>query len=267
MNLQAIRGTATGIAQQAGAEVLRHLDQPHQESTKKSVFDIVTEADKNSEVVIVAALETAFPDHHIVGEEGGGTGAPAETAEYFWYIDPIDGTSNFANNIPFFNISIALTDHNMTPLVGVVYNPVANELFSAAQGMGATRDGVAISVSSTSDLEQSILCTGFPYDTETQQRTNVETFVALLNQTRGVRRFGSAALEMCFVACGRFEGFWEATLSPWDCMAGVLIVREAGGKVTDYSGNEAGLSGAEILATNGRLHDALLAEIQAYEGR
>jgi myo-inositol-1(or 4)-monophosphatase len=266
MNLQAIRGTATGIAQQAGAEVLVHLDQPHTESTKKSVFDIVTDADKRSEEVIVAALQAAFPDHHIVGEEGGGMGAPADDAEYFWYIDPIDGTSNFANNIPFFSVSIALADRHLNPLVGVVYNPVANELFSAARGFGATRNGEAIQVSATATLEQAILCTGFPYDSVSQRRTNIEAFVELLNITRGVRRFGSVALEMCFVACGRFEGIWEAALSPWDCMAGMLITREAGGKVTNYSGGESGITGAEVVASNGLLHDALLSVIRQHGG-
>ena len=266
MNLQAVRGTATGIAQQAGAEVLLHLDQPHQEAIKKSVFDIVTDADQQAEAVIVAALQAAFPNHHIVGEEGGGMGAPAAEAQYFWYIDPIDGTSNFANNIPFFSVSIAMADRDLNPLVGVVYNPVSNEMFSAARGFGATRNGAEIRVSATADLEQAILCTGFPYDNVTKRHTNIEAFVTLLNQTRGVRRFGSAALELCYVACGRLEGFWEATLSPWDCMAGLLIAREAGGKVTDYSGSEIAISGAQILASNGLLHDAVLAVIQAHGG-
>jgi myo-inositol-1(or 4)-monophosphatase len=265
MNLHMLRGTATGIAQQAGAEVLRLFDQPHTEEIKKSVFDVVTEGDRLSEEVIVTALLASFPDHHIVGEEGGGYGAPAESAAYFWYIDPIDGTSNFANNIPFFSISIALADRDLNPLVGVVFNPVTNELFSAAQGLGATRNGADIHVSATQTLETAILCSGFPYDADNQRRLNAETFTAFLNLTRGVRRFGSAALELSYVACGRFEGFWETHLNPWDCLAGILIAREAGGKVTDYSGGEMGLTGAEVVASNGYLHRAIL-EVIAQHG-
>lgn len=258
MNLQSIRGTATGIAHQAGAEVMRFFEQPHQLSTKTSVFDVVTEGDKASEAVIVAALREAFPDHHIVGEEGGGYGAPPEEAEYFWFIDPIDGTVNFANNIPFFAVSIAMADRDLNPLVAVVLAPAMGELFSAAHGHGATRNGVEIRVSATASLETAVMVTGFPYDVPSQKWVNIEPFVALLQQTRGVRRLGSAALDMSYVACGRFEGFWEPRLHAWDCMAGILLVREAGGKVTDYSGGEARLDGTEIVASNGHLHETML---------
>jgi myo-inositol-1(or 4)-monophosphatase len=257
INLAVIRGTATGIIQQAGAEVMRFFEQPHQTQTKASVFDIVTEADKHSERLIVDALRAAFPEHHIVGEEGGGSGAPAETAEYFWYIDPVDGTANFASGIPFFSISMALTDRQLNPLVAVVLNPVLHEVFSAAAGEGATRNGQTIHVSGTAALQDAILCTGFPFDTETQTRINVEPFIRFMPQVRGVRRIGSAALELSYVACGRLDGFWETRLNPWDCMAGVLLVREAGGRVTDYSGGEAGIDGKEIIASNGLLHDAM----------
>lgn len=261
MNLQVIRGTATGIIHQAGAEVMRYYDQPHVEQTKSSVFDIVTEADKAAEALIVAALRDAFPDHHIVGEEGGGAGAPAAEAEYFWYIDPIDGTVNFANNIPFFSISMAMTDRDLNPLVGVVLNPVSRELFSAAAGQGATRNGEIVQVSEADRLENAIVCSGFPYDVTTGRRLNTGPFMAFLPQVRGVRRLGSAALELSYVACGRLEGFWETHLKPWDCMAGVLLVREAGGKVTDYNGGEAGISGAQIIASNGLLHEPMMAVI------
>ena len=264
MNLQVIRGTVTGIAHQAGAIVLQHYNQPHLEETKASVFDIVTDADKAPEKLIVDALCEHFPGHHIVGEEGGGMGAPADEADYFWFIDPIDGTINFANNIPFFSISIALTDRDLKPLVGVVLNPVSNELFSAAAGQGATRNGESIHVSAAPMLESAILCTGFPYDVPSQKRINVEPFVEFLSQTRGMRRFGSAALDLSFVACGRLDGWWENRLNPWDCMAGILIVREAGGKVTDYSGGEARLDGKELIASNGHLHEAMRAVIHKY---
>lgn len=265
MNLQVIRGTATGIIQQAGNEVMLYYDRPHIEQTKSSVFDIVTEADKAAEKVIVEALHAAFPDHHIVGEEGGGMGAPAETAAYFWYIDPIDGTVNFANGIPFFSVSIALADRNLNPLVGVVLNPVSRELFSVAAGQGATRNGEPITVSKADSLANAIVCSGFPYDATTQTRTNIEPFLAFLPITRGVRRIGSAALELSYVACGRLDGFWETQLNPWDCMAGILMVREAGGKVTDYAGREEQLTGAQLVASNGLLHDAMLRVINSHK--
>jgi myo-inositol-1(or 4)-monophosphatase len=257
LNLQVIRGTACAIIQQAGAEALVYFNQPLNEQTKSSNFDIVTEGDKAVEAFIIDALCESFPDHHIVGEESGGVGQAAEEAEYFWYIDPIDGTSNFANNIPFFTISMALTDRDMNPLVGVVFNPVSRELFSAAKGFGATLNSVDIAVSASTTLEEAILCTGFPYDVASKTRVNVEPFTAFLPQVRGMRRFGSAALELSFVACGRLEGFWECRLNPWDCLAGVLLVREAGGRVTDFRDHEEGITGAEIIASNGHLHEAM----------
>jgi myo-inositol-1(or 4)-monophosphatase len=149
LNLQATREITIDIALQAGAELRRFFDQPHEEATKQNIFDIVTEGDKASEAIIVPALQAAFPDHHFVAEEGGGSGVPAEEAEYFWYIDPVDGTSNFANNIPYFAASIALADRHMNPLVGVVLNPVYNELFSAARGHGATTNPFCVRVSLT----------------------------------------------------------------------------------------------------------------------
>jgi myo-inositol-1(or 4)-monophosphatase len=256
MNLQAIRGTATGIIQQAAAEVMLHYDRPREEQTKSSVYDIVTEGDKATERLIVAALREAFPDHGIYGEEGGGINT--ENAEYCWYIDPIDGTSNFASRIPFFSISMALADRDLNPLVGVVINPISRALFSAAVGHGATRNGVPIQVSQTGKLENAILCSGFPYVVETKKRINVDTFMAFLPQVRDLRRFGSAALELSYVAWGRLDGYWELRLNPWDCMAGILLVREAGGRVTDYSGGEAGLDGSQIVASNGLLHEEML---------
>jgi myo-inositol-1(or 4)-monophosphatase len=262
MNLQAIRGTATGIIQQAAAEVMLYYDRPRDEQTKSSVFDIVTEGDKAAERLIVAALRDAFPDHGIHSEEGGGT--EAANADYCWYIDPIDGTSNFASRIPFFSISMALADRDMNPLVGVVMNPISRAVFSAAAGHGATRNGVPIQVSQTAALENAILCSGFPYVVETKKRINVDAFMAFLPQVRDLRRFGSAALELSYVAWGRLDGYWELRLNAWDCMAGILLVREAGGQVTDFSGGEAGLDGAQIVASNGLLHEAMLKVINAY---
>jgi myo-inositol-1(or 4)-monophosphatase len=254
VNLQTIRETATGIALQAGAELMRFYNQPHQEVTKQNHYDIVTEGDKASEAIIVPALHRAFPDHHVYSEEGGGSGVSPDKAEYFWYIDPLDGTTNYANNIPHFSVSIALADHNNKPLVGVVFNPVYNEMFTAAQGFGATLNGRAIHVSGAETLGKSVLSTGFPYTRASNEDNNLREWGSFLPIVRDLRRFGSAALDLCFVAAGRFDGFWEAHLNPWDCMAGIICVREAGGIVTDYSGGEANLLGDQLIASNKYIH-------------
>lgn len=257
LNLHAVRGTAAGIARMAGAEVLRYYGQAHDEVTKSNSYDIVTEGDRASEAVILPALLSAFPDHHIITEESGGLGAPAETAEYFWYIDPVDGTTNFSKNIPHFAISIALADHNRQPLVGVVFNPVTNELFTAARGLGATLNNQPLQVSNTATLDQAVLATGFPYDRATNPENNVRRWNAMLPLVRDLRRFGAASLDLCFVACGRFDGYWESWLNPWDCMAGMLCVLEAGGAVSDYSGSSEAVTGRELIASNGHLHAAI----------
>lgn len=257
LNLQTVRDTAADIARMAGAEVMRFYGQAHDEVTKSNIYDIVTEGDKASDAVIVPALLSAFPDHHIMTEESGGLGAPADEAEYFWYIDPVDGTTNFSKNIPHFAISIALADRNRQPLVGVVFNPVTNELFTAAKGFGATLNNQAIHVSATTSLDQAVLASGFPYDRATNPENNVRRWNAILPLVRDLRRFGSAALDLCFVACGRFDGYWESWLNPWDCMAGILCVLEAGGAVSDYSGHVEDVSGRETLASNGHIHEAI----------
>jgi myo-inositol-1(or 4)-monophosphatase len=193
-----------------------------------------------------------------VAEEGGGSGASAEEAEYFWYIDPVDGTTNFANNIPYFAVSIAMADRHMNPLVGVVLNPVYNELFSAARGYGATLNGKTLHVSSAETLNKSILCTGFPYSRVTNPDNNLNRWANFLPRVRDLRRFGSAALDLCFVAAGRFDGYWESWLNPWDCMAGMICVLEAGGTITDYSGGTKNLNGSQLVVSNGRIHAQML---------
>jgi myo-inositol-1(or 4)-monophosphatase len=266
MDLEAVRAKATDIAQQAGGELLRYYDQPHQEATKQSVVDIVTEGDKASEAIIVAALQEAFPTHHIVGEEGGGQGAPAEEAEYFWYVDPLDGTSNFASNIPLFTVSIALADRQKRPLVGVVFCPVYNELYTGARGYGATLNGKPIHVSQKSELQRAMLSTGFPYD-KTRQPNNIREWSNFLMRTHGILRLGSAALDLAWVAAGRLDGFWEPRLNPWDILAGLLLVEEAGGIVTDYTGRgvERAYEGIEVVASNGQIHVQMLAVLAETE--
>jgi myo-inositol-1(or 4)-monophosphatase len=265
MDLQAARDTATDIARLAGVELLGYFDQPHQEATKQNVVDIVTEGDRASEAVIVAALRQAFPGHHIVGEEGGGQGAPADEAEYFWYVDPLDGTSNFASNIPLFTVSIALADRDKRPLVGVVLCPVYNELYSAARGHGVTLNGKPIHVSQKNDLQRAMLSTGFPYD-KSRQPNNMDEWGNFLLRVRGVLRLGSAALDLAWVAAGRLDGFWEPRLNPWDILAGILCVEEAGGRVSDYHGRVArAYAGSEVVASNGLLHDQMLAVLAETE--
>ncbi|NWG18016.1 MAG: inositol monophosphatase [Chloroflexi bacterium] len=260
MDWQAIRTTTADIAREAGAVLMGYYDRPHRETVKGDATDIVTEADPAAEAVIVARLQAAFPDHHIIGEEGGGMGAPAATAEYFWHVDPLDGTANFANNIPYFSVSLALADRDGHPLVSAVYHPVSGEMFSAARGFGAWLNDRRLQVSATADLQKSILCTGFPTDLATHPDNNLREWIHFLKLTRAVRRFGSAALDLCYVAAGRFDGFWESRIHSWDCMAGLLCVSEAGGQISDYRGGDSGklYSGQEIVASNGHIHVAML---------
>lgn len=260
MDLQAVRRLTEDIAREAGAIIMQHYDQPHQERVKSLAIDITTEADTAAEAVIVARLQAAFPDHHIIGEEGGGMGAPAETAAYFWHVDPLDGTSNFANNLPFFATSIAVAGRDGRPLACAVYSPAMGELFSAARGFGATLNGQPLRVSATATLERSILATGFPYNAATNPDNNLAEWGWFATRTRGLRRLGSAAIDLCYVAAGRFEAYWERYIHSWDCLAGLLCVLEAGGMVTDYQGQDSDCiySGAELLASNGVIHAAML---------
>lgn len=254
------RDTAVQIARDAAAILLHYFEGPLNETTKKSPYDIVTEADQEAEKLISAALQTHFPDHHIVGEEGGGMGRAIEDAEYRWYVDPLDGTTNFANRIPMFCVSIALTDRAMQPLVGVVYNPVHQELFVAVRGQGATLNGKPIHVTKATELSQCVLASGFPYDKYTSEENNLKEWGRFLVCTRGLRRMGAAALDLAFVAAGRFDGYWEQKLNPWDCLAGMLCVTEAGGTVTDYTGGtpETMASAGKLVASNTHIHQQML---------
>jgi myo-inositol-1(or 4)-monophosphatase len=262
LDLQTIRANTTLIARQAGAVHLHYFNKPFEQTTKALHTDIVTEADKAAEAFIVPALLKLYPTHHLVGEEGSAVGAAPDEAEYFWYIDPIDGTTNFANAIPFFCVSIALTDKQGTPLVGVVYNAVSDELFSAARGFGATLNDQPIRVSNKTDLSQCVIASGFPYHKADTDDNNLREWQSLLLRTRDLRRMGSAALDLCFVACGRYDGYWEQYLNAWDYLGGALCVLEAGGVVSDYTGEidyarNQSLSAstrAQIAAANPAIH-------------
>jgi len=252
---------AIETAREAGA-ILRHeFDRPKEISYKGEV-DIVTESDRRSEALIVARLREHFPDHAIVAEEGG-TGAAAG-AKYCWHVDPLDGTTNFAHAYPCFAVSIGLAEEGQ-PVAGVVFNPVSNEMFTAARGEGAYLNGKRIHVSPIETLAQSLVATGFPTH-QRKRSANMNYYWEFTLRSHGVRRDGSAALDLCSVACGRFDAFWEFGLNSWDTAAGILLVQEAGGKVTDMNGEPYRLGGPQTLATNGRIHGEMQ-EVAAIAGR
>ncbi len=254
------------IARGAGQIILRHFAAPIPTTIKGNVrSDIVTAADTEAEAFIVAALSRRFPDHHIVGEEGGGQGASAASAAYHWFVDPIDGTVNFAAKLPHFCTSIALATRDREPLLGVIYDPTRDELFSAAAGQGALLNLRPIQVTSTASLTDAVCSSGFPYDKHTNSDNNEREWAAFLRHIRGERRLGSAALDMSYVAAGRLDGYWEKDLKPWDAMAGMLIAREAGGTVTDYHGGShpQRLDRGRYVASNGHIHAAMLAVLQS----
>lgn len=248
------------LARSAGEIVMRHFAAPIPTTTKSSRIDIVTAADTETEAHIVAELRRLFPEHHIVGEEGGGQGAPASGAAYHWFVDPIDGTVNFASKLPHFCISIALATADREPLLGVIYDPTRNELFAATRGGGATLNGKLIRVTQTAELVDAVITSGFPYDKHTNPDNNLKEWTAFLTRIRGERRLGSAALDLCYVAAGRLDGYWEKDLKPYDAMAGMLIVREAGGVVTDYAGGAwpQRADRGRYVASNGKIHAAML---------
>lgn len=218
----------------------------------KGDVDLVTQADKRSEQAIVARLAKYFPSHSISAEEGAGQ---QRASEFHWHVDPLDGTTNFAHKYPCFSVSIALA-RNDTPLAGVVYNPIYDELFAAARGAGATLNGKPISVSKIDSLSTSLLCTGFPVH-KRRSHPNIHYYYDFTLRSHGVRRDGSAALDLACVACGRFDGFWEFGLNSWDTAAGVLLVEEAGGRTSDFHGKAYALGGPVVLATNGLIHEEM----------
>lgn len=260
INLQEAHTIIHDLIHQAGELLRDYYARPVAMSTKASISDIVTEADKGIEAFLVPALLEHFPDTHIVGEEGGGYGTPIESASYRWYIDPIDGTTNFANKIPYFAISIGLTDKEMTPLLGMVYNPIYDELYSAVKGQGTTLNGQLVTVTQKTELAQSVLATGFPYDKATNPNNNTRQYAEFVAKSRATRCLGSAALDLCYVACGRLDGFWEGKLNPWDFVAGVLCVLEADGTITNYAGTDDNsiYDVGQLVASNGKIHKSII---------
>jgi len=247
---------AIEIAQEAGKVLVEELSRPLDIAYKGDEVDIVTQADKRSERLIVERLGEYFPEHAIAAEEGTGHES-ASASEFRWHVDPLDGTTNFAHGYPCFCVSIALAQRH-TLLAAAVFNPFYNELFTAARGEGASFNGKKIRVSKNATLSTSLLCTGFPVRNR-KLSPNLQYYGDFTQHSHGVRRDGSAALDLASVAAGRFDGFWEFGLAKWDTAAGVLLVEEAGGKVTDFVGNPYQLGGPVILATNGLIHEEMRA--------
>ena len=221
----------------------------------KGVIDLVTEADHRSEEYLIRTIQTDFPGHHVITEESGVI--PGE-GNQVWYIDPLDGTVNYAHGVPIFTVSVAYAEDGHI-LLGGVYDPMQDEYYYAERGGGAWLNGRKLEVSRASDLSQSLLVTGFPYDIQTNPVNNLDHYVNFSLCSRGVRRLGSAALDLAYVAAGRLDGFWEVRIKSWDIAAGSLLVEEAGGKVTDVHGGPDFISEVpNILATNARIHDQML---------
>ncbi len=246
-------------AVEAAGAYLRDAVAGHKRIEYKGAIDLVTDTDRIVEALVVKQLREAFPDHLIVGEEGSaGTTPPQPTSgQYAWYLDPLDGTTNFAHAHPQFAVSLALA-RGRELLLGLVLDPLRGEHFAAVHGRGATLNGEAIRVSSVPRLDQALLATGLPYDRRERLEFYFPFIKAAVLNAQGIRRAGSAALDLCYLACGRFDGYWEWKLGPWDCAAGVLIVREAGGLVTDLGGGAFDVYGDQILASNGHVHQAMI---------
>jgi myo-inositol-1(or 4)-monophosphatase len=254
----------SAIAREAGALLMEYFHQ-HLKIEYKGDADLVTAADRAAEVLIRDRIRQQWPTHDVLGEEQG---LSDQGSDYRWYVDPLDGTTNFAHGYPVFCVSIALErqalEHRSSGklgqrIAGVIYDPTRDELFSAQQGRGAQLNGETIHVSKTATLKESLLATGFPSH-KRHKNPNIYFYHQLSLRTHGVRRAGSAALDLCNVACGRYDGFWEFNLNPWDTAAGVLIIEEAGGKVTRFDGSPFEINSRETLASNGLIHGAVLKE-------
>jgi myo-inositol-1(or 4)-monophosphatase len=254
--------TATRAATEAGKFLREHVGRVRNVRVKQGEGrNLVSEVDHGSERLIIEIIRQDFPTHSILAEEGG-TGA--EGSEYRWVVDPLDGTTNYLHGIPMYCVTIGVEVSGRME-AGVVYDPNLDELFVAERGRGATLNGSRIHVSGTARLSESLLVTGFPYDVADNPDYAIERFVGFLKASRGVRRLGSAALDLCWVAAGRFDGFWEVNLHPWDIAGGIVIVQEAGGTVSDFRGNDADIMHRQILASNGVLHGDMLTTLRAAE--
>lgn len=250
---------AIHTARDAGSILLERFGRRIQ-ITNKGDIDLVTEADLAAERLIVERIKSYYPRHAILAEESGETVASGSESEWKWIIDPLDGTTNYAHGYPCFCVSIALERAGKVE-IGVIYDPTRDELFAVERGQGATLNGRSIRVSDTIDLNRAMLCTGFPYDVR-DRGDFARHFHNFIMHAQGVRRDGSAALDLAYVACGRFDGFWEEGLNPWDVAAGVLLVEEAGGRISRYDGAPFDIYTPPILASNGLVHETMMRVLQ-----
>ena len=253
MDMNTIKRTGIKAAFEGG-RILKSYFGNISDVRKKGLVDLVTEADTASEEIIIEIIRKAYPEHSILAEESG---LDQEDMDHQWIIDPLHGTVNFAHQVPIFSISIAYAFKGTT-IMGIVFNPVTGELFSAVAGEGAVLNNRPIRVSDTRIMQESLLATGFPYDLLSMFDIVTNRLENCLRAAQGIRRLGSAAIDICALACGRFDGFWEQNLHPWDTAAAVLIALEAGAVVTDFSGNPFTIDKKEILATNGKIHAEML---------
>jgi len=244
---------AITAAKNAGLILKKNLGKPRS-IEYKGVIDIVTEMDRKAEDLIIKTIKKEFPEHGILTEESN---ERKSSSEYRWIIDPLDGTTNYSHGYPVFCVSIALEKEGEI-ILGVVYDPVLGELFTAEKDKGAFVNNKKIKVSKVRELTKSLLATGFPYDVRTSRQNNLDHFSNFAVKAQAIRRAGSAALDMCYVAYGRFDGFWEIKLKPWDTAAAMLIIREAGGMVTDFNGGPFSMYSGETLASNGLIHNEML---------
>lgn len=249
-----LKTTLLKATEASGKILQQYFNGPFEVSSKSTVNDLVTEVDKKSETAIINIIRETYPDHFILSEEVGEIKTDSSVK---WIIDPIDGTVNYANGIPICCVSIGV-EKDGEMVLGAVYNPFMNELFLAEKGQGATLNGKPIHVSTKAEVSKSCLVTGFPYQWQDMPNNPLVVFERIIKEGIPLRRLGSAAIDLCWVACGRFDGFYEHHLQAWDSAAGYLIVEEAGGKVTDFSGNRFSPYQKKILATNGHIHSALL---------
>jgi myo-inositol-1(or 4)-monophosphatase len=256
------RRVAVDAARAAGRLLLQELPGSRQISYKGAPTNLVTEMDARAEALVVEALTAAFPDDALLSEEMGAR--PGRSGRR-WIVDPLDGTTNYAHGVPIFAVSIALERAGRL-LLGVVYDPCHDELYVAERGAGATLNDERLAVSATARLDQSLLATGFPYDIRDTRDNNLTEYAAFSVRARAVRRMGSAVLYLAWLAAGRFDGYWELRLGAWDVAAGALLVTEAGGRVTDLAGGPLDLEAPSVVASNGHVHDAILAVLKEIRG-
>ncbi len=247
---------AVQTARDAGLILAERMGRKSLQVTNKGVIDLVTEADLAAERFIIERIQAHYPRHGILAEESGATHSVEGASEYKWIVDPLDGTTNYAHGYPCFCVSIAL-ERAGEIIIGVIYDPLRDEMFAAERGMGATLNGRRVRVSEVEELNRAMVCTGFPYDVR-DRGDFARHFAHFIMHAQAIRRDGSAALDMAYVACGRFDGFFEEGLRPWDVAAGVLLIEEAGGRVSRYDGQPFDVYTPPILVSNGLIHEEMM---------